>query len=238
MKVLVLGATDSVAGHLAAPLGQRLRRHRRRQPQSSRDRPRARVESLTPIRPMVTNCTWKELTGKTLASSTSTSPKSMSGSSSYCATSVPTRLCISVSSARRRIHAQRRASVTRSTTTCEHPQRSRRHRGERSRHCLVHSHHGRLRLRWSGSRRSPRLPHREGTHSDGEIEREILHPANPARVSHDQDARQLLFAFYAKNDNCASPTSTRASCGNATPQTVLDERLINRFDYDGDYGTC
>jgi len=25
--------------------------------------------------------------------------------------------------------------------------------------------------------------------------------------------------------------------GTQTPQTVLDERLINRFDYDGDYGT-
>ena len=74
---------------------------------------------------------------------------------------------------------------------------------------------------------------------DGEIEREILHPANPGSVYHmTKTLDQLMFAFYAKNDSCGSPTCTRASSGAPRPrQTARDERLINRFDYDGDYGT-
>ena len=39
------------------------------------------------------------------------------------------------------------------------------------------------------------------TTSDGEIEREILHPANPGSVYHmTKTLDQLLFSFYAKND--------------------------------------
>ena len=41
-----------------------------------------------------------------------------------------------------------------------------------------------------------------------------------------------------RTTDCGSPTSTRASCGEPRrPRRSLDERLINRFDYDGDYGT-
>jgi UDP-sulfoquinovose synthase len=49
---------------------------------------------------------------------------------------------------------------------------------------------------------------------------------------------QLLFAFYAKNDGVRITDLHQGIVwGTQTPQTVLDERLINRFDYDGDYGT-
>jgi len=49
---------------------------------------------------------------------------------------------------------------------------------------------------------------------------------------------QLLFAFYAKNDQLRITDLHQGIVwGTQTPQTVLDERLINRFDYDGDYGT-
>jgi UDP-sulfoquinovose synthase len=49
---------------------------------------------------------------------------------------------------------------------------------------------------------------------------------------------QLLFAFYAKNDGLRITDLHQGIVwGTATPETALDERLINRFDYDGDYGT-
>jgi UDP-sulfoquinovose synthase len=74
---------------------------------------------------------------------------------------------------------------------------------------------------------------------DGEIEREILHPANPGSVYHmTKTLDQLLFAFYAKNDRVRITDLHQGIVwGTQTPQTILDERLINRFDYDGDYGT-
>ena len=74
---------------------------------------------------------------------------------------------------------------------------------------------------------------------DGELEREILHPANPGSVYHmTKTLDQLLFAFYAKNDRLRITDLHQGIVwGTQTEQTSLDERLINRFDYDGDYGT-
>ncbi|MGH3168413.1 MAG: NAD-dependent epimerase/dehydratase family protein, partial [Trebonia sp.] len=49
---------------------------------------------------------------------------------------------------------------------------------------------------------------------------------------------QLLFAFYAKNDGLRITDLHQGIVwGTQTDQTAKDERLINRFDYDGDYGT-
>jgi UDP-sulfoquinovose synthase len=74
---------------------------------------------------------------------------------------------------------------------------------------------------------------------DGDLEREILHPANPGSVYHlTKTLDQLLFSFYASNDQLRiSDLHQGIVWGTQTPQTSLDERLINRFDYDGDYGT-
>jgi UDP-sulfoquinovose synthase len=74
---------------------------------------------------------------------------------------------------------------------------------------------------------------------EGEISREILHPANPGSVYHmTKTLDQLMFAFYAKNDRIrVTDLHQGIVWGTQTPQTSLDERLINRFDYDGDYGT-
>jgi len=74
---------------------------------------------------------------------------------------------------------------------------------------------------------------------DGELEREILHPANPGSVYHmTKTLDQLLFSFYAKNDQLRITDLHQGIVwGTQTPQTVRDDRLINRFDYDGDYGT-
>jgi UDP-sulfoquinovose synthase len=74
---------------------------------------------------------------------------------------------------------------------------------------------------------------------DGEVEREILHPANPGSVYHlTKTLDQLLFSFYAKNDGLRITDLHQGIVwGTQTNQTARDERLVNRFDYDGDYGT-
>jgi UDP-sulfoquinovose synthase len=73
----------------------------------------------------------------------------------------------------------------------------------------------------------------------GELEREILHPANPGSVYHmTKTLDQLMFAFYARNDGLRITDLHQGIVwGTQTDQTAADERLVNRFDYDGDYGT-
>lgn len=47
-----------------------------------------------------------------------------------------------------------------------------------------------------------------------------------------------MFQFYNKNDGVrVTDLHQGIVWGTNTAQTVRDERLINRFDYDGDYGT-
>jgi UDP-sulfoquinovose synthase len=75
---------------------------------------------------------------------------------------------------------------------------------------------------------------------DGEtVETEILYPPNPGSIYHlttTQD--QLLFAYYNKNDAVrVTDLHQGIVWGTQTRETRMDERLINRFDYDGDYGT-
>jgi UDP-sulfoquinovose synthase len=74
---------------------------------------------------------------------------------------------------------------------------------------------------------------------DGDIDREILHPANAGSVYHmTKTLDQLMFKFYAQNDGLRITDLHQGIVwGTQTPQTERDERLINRFDYDGDYGT-
>ncbi|MCB1852768.1 MAG: NAD-dependent epimerase/dehydratase family protein [Gammaproteobacteria bacterium] len=77
------------------------------------------------------------------------------------------------------------------------------------------------------------------TDSGSVINQEILYPANPGSIYHmtkTQDA--LCFAFYNKNDGLRITDLHQGIVwGTYTDETQLDERLINRFDYDGDYGT-
>jgi UDP-sulfoquinovose synthase len=76
--------------------------------------------------------------------------------------------------------------------------------------------------------------------ADGsEVEQEILYPANPGSVYHmTKTLDQLMFAFYARNDELrVTDLHQGIVWGTQTPETSLDERLVNRFDYDGDYGT-
>ena len=71
------------------------------------------------------------------------------------------------------------------------------------------------------------------------VDQEILYPANPGSIYHMTKTQdQLMFAYYAKNDGVrVTDLHQGIVWGTQTPQTELDDRLINRFDYDGDYGT-
>ena len=74
---------------------------------------------------------------------------------------------------------------------------------------------------------------------EGETETEILYPTNPGSIYHMTKSQdQLLFAFYNKNDGVkVTDLHQGIVWGTQTDETKMDERLINRFDYDGDYGT-
>jgi UDP-sulfoquinovose synthase len=74
----------------------------------------------------------------------------------------------------------------------------------------------------------------------GEIsERDILYPTNPGSIYHlTKTQDQLFFAYYNNNDAIrVTDLHQGIVWGTNTKESNLDERLINRFDYDGDYGT-
>ena len=83
------------------------------------------------------------------------------------------------------------------------------------------------------------LPVKIETDDGREIRQEILYPANPGSIYHMTKTQdQLLFAFYNKNDGMkVTDLHQGIVWGTQTAETRKDERLINRFDYDGDYGT-
>ncbi|QLC22986.1 NAD-dependent epimerase/dehydratase family protein [Parasphingopyxis sp. CP4] len=74
---------------------------------------------------------------------------------------------------------------------------------------------------------------------DKPIEQEILYPVNPGSIYHlTKTQDQLFFAYYNKNDGIrVTDLHQGIVWGTQTEETKMDERLINRFDYDGDYGT-
>lgn len=68
---------------------------------------------------------------------------------------------------------------------------------------------------------------------------EILYPTKPGSVYHmTKSLDQILFQFYAQNDGLRITDLHQGIVwGTHTDQTRRHEQLINRFDYDGDYGT-
>jgi UDP-sulfoquinovose synthase len=71
------------------------------------------------------------------------------------------------------------------------------------------------------------------------ISQEILYPVNPGSIYHMTKTQdQLLFSYYNKNDNVrVTDLHQGIVWGTQTEDTRRHEDLINRFDYDGDYGT-
>ncbi len=77
------------------------------------------------------------------------------------------------------------------------------------------------------------------TETGERVQQQILYPTNPGSVYHMTKTQdQLLFAFYNKNDGVrVTDLHQGIVWGTNTQETARDERLVNRFDYDGDYGT-
>ncbi|UOM34737.1 NAD-dependent epimerase/dehydratase family protein [Acuticoccus sp. I52.16.1] len=73
----------------------------------------------------------------------------------------------------------------------------------------------------------------------GLTDQEILYPANPGSIYHMTKTQdQLFFFYYNKNDKVKITDLHQGIVwGTQTDETSSDDRLINRFDYDGDYGT-
>lgn len=71
------------------------------------------------------------------------------------------------------------------------------------------------------------------------VTREALYPTKPGSVYHlTKSLDQLLFQFYAHNDGIrVTDLHQGIVWGTQTAETRRDPRLINRFDYDGDFGT-
>ena len=71
------------------------------------------------------------------------------------------------------------------------------------------------------------------------MEQEILYPTRPGSVYHmTKSLDQILFQFYAQNDGLRITDLHQGIVwGTHTEQTRRHVQLINRFDYDGDYGT-
>ena len=74
---------------------------------------------------------------------------------------------------------------------------------------------------------------------DIEADVEILYPANPGSVYHTTKTLDaLLFYYYNKNDKLRITDLHQGIVwGTNTEETKMHLDLINRFDYDGDYGT-
>ena len=68
---------------------------------------------------------------------------------------------------------------------------------------------------------------------------EFLYPADPGSVYHmTKTLDALMFSYYNKNDRVRITDLHQGIVwGGTTAQTSADPRLVNRFDYDGDYGT-
>jgi len=71
------------------------------------------------------------------------------------------------------------------------------------------------------------------------VNKEILYPTNPGSIYHMTKSQdQLLFSYFAKNDRLRITDLHQGIVwGTQTEETKLNEKLINRFDYDGDFGT-
>ena len=74
---------------------------------------------------------------------------------------------------------------------------------------------------------------------DGEKSMEIMYPPNPGSIYHTTKTQDALFFYYYNRNDGLRITDLHQGIvwGTNTEETMLDARLINRFDYDGDYGT-
>jgi UDP-sulfoquinovose synthase len=97
------------------------------------------------------------------------------------------------------------------------------------------------------------IPLKQGSTSDGasiaehspqqaeqtHVGMEIYYPPRPGSVYHMTKVLDAqMFEYFNRNDKIRITDLHQGIVwGTNTPETVKDERLVNRFDYDGDYGT-
>jgi UDP-sulfoquinovose synthase len=87
---------------------------------------------------------------------------------------------------------------------------------------------------------SPRSSSETTPVSDSErIAMEIYYPPRPGSVYHMTKVLDAqMFEYFNRNDHIRITDLHQGIVwGTNTAETLLDERLVNRFDYDGDYGT-
>ncbi len=77
------------------------------------------------------------------------------------------------------------------------------------------------------------------SHSGEWVDKEILYPSETESIYHMTKSQdQLFFQYYNRNNNIRITDLHQGNVwGTQTEETSLDERLVNRFDYDGVYGT-
>jgi len=68
---------------------------------------------------------------------------------------------------------------------------------------------------------------------------DIMYPSNPGSIYHLTKCQDALFFYYYNKNNNLRITDLHQGIvwGSQTDETNMDEKLINRFDYCGDYGT-
>ena len=83
------------------------------------------------------------------------------------------------------------------------------------------------------------LPIKIQTEDGDLVDQEILYPAKPGSIYHlTKTQDQLLFSYYNHNDGVRITDLHQGIVwGTQIEQSKRHESLINRFDYDGDYGT-
>lgn len=71
------------------------------------------------------------------------------------------------------------------------------------------------------------------------LKKDILYPVNPDSIYHMTKSQDQLFFFYYNKNNKVRVTDLHQGIvwGTQTTETKKDDRLVNRFDYDGIYGT-
>ena len=71
------------------------------------------------------------------------------------------------------------------------------------------------------------------------VEKEIAYPPSPGSIYHMTKVQDsTMFEYYNRNDGVkVTDLHQGIVWGTQTDETGMDERLINRFDYDGEYGT-
>ena len=76
-------------------------------------------------------------------------------------------------------------------------------------------------------------------HVGDKIEKKLLHPASPGSIYHLTKAQEeIMFQYFQKIYQLKITDLHQGIVwGVNTNDTVMDEVLFNRFDYDGDYGT-